>query len=134
MPNSLDEIRKPTIPSTENPDSDPDTESLMLDDRNQIIESSKKAKLSSLEEELEEKRKRRDFSEEGWFYWVRIIAVGVVAFLSLSIIIIYWWHLIGHESCKWLNKDEVIHIERTAVAIIVGIVGTLATTYFLKKH
>lgn len=55
MPNSLDEIRKPTIPSTENPDSDPDTESLMLDDRNQIIESSKKAKLSSLEEELEEK-------------------------------------------------------------------------------
>lgn len=58
MPNSLDEIRKPTIPSTENPDSDPDTESLMLDDRNQIIESSKKAKLSSLEEELEEKKEK----------------------------------------------------------------------------
>lgn len=134
MPNSLDEIRKPTIPSTENPSSDPDTESLMLDDRKQTIQATKDAELRTLERELDAKRKKRDFSEEGWFYWVRIIAVGVVAFLSLSIIIIYWWHLIGHESYKWLNKEEVIHIERTAVAIIVGIVGTLATTYFLKKH
>ena len=134
MPKSLDEIREPTIPSTENPDSDPDTERLMRVERAHSIRSSKKAELAALEDELEAKRKKRDFSEEGWFYWVRIIAVGVVAVLSLSIIIIYWWHLVGYEPWRWLKDCEVIHIERAAITIVVGIVGTLATTYFLKKH
>ncbi len=134
MPNNLDEIRRPTIPSTENQDKDPDTERLMRDDQANFLRKNKASKLQELESELDEKRKRRDFSEEGWFYWVRIIAVGLIAFLSFSIIIIYWWHLIGYHEWRWLKGDELAHIEKTAIAIIVGVAGTLAATFFLKKR
>lgn len=127
----LDKIRAPSSDSPNKGFEDPDTEKITRAENDEYITKKKRAEL---DDELAVQRKQREFSEEGWFYWIRLITVGTIAVLSLSVIIIYWWHLISHENAKWLSPEGVLHIEKTAIAIVVGIGGTLATTYFLKKR
>lgn len=128
----LDKIKQPLQPSTPSHETeDPDTEQIS---RIETAESLQKKKQAELEEELEEKRKRRDFSEEGWFYRIRVGALWTTSTLSLSAIAVYWWHLLGPTCWHWLQDESLDRIERMATTIIVGIVGTLSAGFFLKKH
>ena len=83
--------------------------------------------------ELAEKRKRRVFREEGWFYRVRIAAVCICAFIALSVVCIYVWHLVLPETWCWLNEARLARIENAASMIVVGVIGTLSASYFLKR-
>lgn len=129
---TLDKIKQPVQPvSTAENSSDPDTERVT---REANAEEQRRKKQAELDAELDEKRKRRDFSEEKWFYWVRVGALGTTSILSLSVIGVYWWHLLAPEAWRWLSSGNLDRIERMATTIIVGIVGTLSASFFLKKH
>ena len=129
---TLDKIKQPVQPaSTAENSSDPDTE---LVTREANAEEQRRKKQAELDAELDEKRKRRDFSEEIWFYWVRVGALWTTSILSLSVIGVYWWHLLAPEVWRWLSPENLDRIERMATTIIVGIVGTLSASFFLKKH
>lgn len=129
---TLDKITSPiSLDPLAGGSNDPDTEQAT---RNENTENQRKKKEAELAAELAEKRKRRDFSEEGWFYRVRVGALQLISLLSGAVIVVYWWHLLAPECCHWLSVGSLNRIERMAVTIIVGIVGTLSTSFFLKKH
>lgn len=88
---------------------------------------------ASIEKELDAKRKQRAFREEGWFYYVRIGAVCVCAVGAFAVALTFIWHLIAPEKYCWLTPDRIAHIESAASMIIVGVIGTLSASYFLKK-
>lgn len=130
MVKELDKIIEPVAPQPENQDMD--TIRLVHDDRE--VEWQHKKKQAELDAELEERRKRRNFSEEGCFYWVRVTAVYLTAVIALAVLAIYWWHILGPECCRWLPSYDLERIERMGATIIVGIVGTLSVSFFLKKR
>lgn len=83
--------------------------------------------------ELEEKRKRRSFSEETWFYYVRIIFLGFVSCLGLAIASSYILHLILSPSCHWLTQDQLANLKDLTISIVTGAIISQVTTYFLTK-
>ena len=85
------------------------------------------------ERQLKKKRSERDFKEETWFYWMRVAAICTTAFFSFSILFVYWVHLVGVARWYWLDQAGLARIENMAITIIVGVAGTLSTSYFLKK-
>ena len=86
-----------------------------------------------LDATLADQRKRRDFREENWFYRVRIgfLLGGAVA--ALVFIAVYLLHLLLPECLRWLSEPDVSRLEKAALTIIVGIVCSLATTYFFGR-
>ena len=87
----------------------------------------------NVEKELAAKRKKRAFHEEGWFYFIRIAAVCLCALGAFTVVLVYIWHLIAKECYCWLVPDRLTRIENAAIMIIVGVIGTLSASYFLKK-
>lgn len=86
-----------------------------------------------LDATLAAQRKKREFKEEDWFYKLRIIVLGITAFLAASVILIYLWHLVMPCGVRWLTEIDLGRIERMSATIIVGTIGSLATTYFFKN-
>lgn len=133
MNNKFDNIKAPIegISRDSNDNSDIDTERVSSDETKLKRE---KERENAIDAELNENRKWRDYHEETWLYWVRIIAICITAFLSFSVLSIYWWHLVGGASLRWLCLDDLNRIEKIAATIVVGIVGTLSASYFLQKR
>ena len=83
--------------------------------------------------ELEEKRKRRSFREETWFYYVRIVFLGFVSVLGLVVASSYVLHLILPESWRWLSSDQLSSLKDVTISIVTGALISQVTTYFLSK-
>ena len=75
---------------------------------------------------LEQREKRFVYSE-------RLIILGSLVVLCLAILIVYVLHLILPASWRWLTEVEVDTIKNIFLSAFGGLIGTLATNYFLKK-
>ena len=73
---------------------------------------------------LEQREKRFVYSE-------RLIILG--SLVGLAILIVYVLHLILPASWRWLTEVEVDTIKNISLSAFGGLIGTLATNYFLKK-
>ena len=124
MVKDLDKIIPPIEIRSENlsADTDTDTEQAARDEER------------NLQKELSKKRKLREFSEESWFYWLRVVAAGFTAIVAIIVVTIYWLHILAPECCRWLASDDLNRIERMTATIIVGIVATLSVSFLLKKR
>lgn len=87
-----------------------------------------------VDSELEAKRKLRDFSEETWFYWVRVIALCLISLCGFAIVGTYILHLIFPEKWHWVTPSQLSSLKDLAITILTGAVISQATTYFLGKR
>lgn len=74
------------------------------------------------------------FKEEYWFYCVRVGFLILSAFLSLAVVAVYMWHVIGPESLRWLCESDLTRLKDLAITIIVGLLMSTTTTYFFKRN
>ena len=63
----------------------------------------------------------------------RLIILSSLVVLCLAILIVYVLHLILPASWRWLTEVEVDTIKNISLSAFGGLIGTLATNYFLKK-
>lgn len=86
-----------------------------------------------VDEELAEKRKRRTFREEDWLYKIRLIASGVVAFLTLALLIVYIWHIAAPQTWRWLTAEDLDRLERLSGTVLAGVIASLSVSFFFKR-
>lgn len=79
-------------------------------------------------------RNKMSFKEEFWFYCVRVGFLLLSSFLSLAVVIVYMWHVIGPESLRWLCDSDLSRLKDLAITIIVGLLMSTTTTYFFKRN
>lgn len=78
-------------------------------------------------------RAKLSYHEDRWFFWVRVIFLLVASLGTLSVVLVYLWHLAGPLSARWLPDADIIKLKDLAITIIVGLVMSVTTTYFFKK-
>lgn len=88
---------------------------------------------SDVDSELDAKRKRRNYNEETWFYWVRVIALCLISLCGFAIVATYIWHLIISPSYHWVTPEQLANLKDLAITVITGAVISQTTTYFLRK-
>lgn len=71
--------------------------------------------------------------EKSAVYWERIVIIFVLVFLCLAILCVFVWHLIMPSSLRWLSEAEIETIKNISLSTFGGLLGTVATNYFLKK-
>ena len=86
------------------------------------------------EDELAELDKQHIANTKTITHWIKIGALGTCAFLAFAIVVVYTLHLLIPEGGRWLDAEDLQHIEKAGLTIIVGVVSTLATGYFLTSH
>ena len=78
-------------------------------------------------------RQKMSYQEDQWFFWVRVGFLVFSSFLTVAVVTIFLWHLVAPSPARWLPEADLAKIKDVALAIIVGLVMSGATTYFFKK-
>ena len=86
-----------------------------------------------IDEELAEKRKRRTFQEEDWFYKIRLIASGLVVLLTTALLIVYIWHIAAPQAWRWLMAEDLDRLERLSGTVLAGVIASLSVSFFFKR-
>lgn len=84
-------------------------------------------------DELDVKRKKRDYNEENWFFWVRMLFLLGASFVSFLIIFILFWNILMPVDWRWLCDDDLKTVKDIAVTIIVGLIMSFSTTYLFRR-
>jgi hypothetical protein len=71
--------------------------------------------------------------EKVWLYRVRMSILGTTAVFTVVIVLVFLWNLIAPTSLRWLSIDDWERIKELSIAIIVGLLMSISTTYFFKK-
>lgn len=88
---------------------------------------------ADVDEEIGQKRRKRDFQEETWFYRVRVGFLLTVSCACVGVVLCYLWHLVAPEHLRWLSPENISALKDLALSIIVGLSMTMLTTYFFKR-
>lgn len=73
------------------------------------------------------------YVENRLLYWIRFVFLIFTTILSLGVVTTYMWHLVGPESCRWLQGGDISKLKDLALTIIVGLIMSFATSYFFSK-
>lgn len=84
-------------------------------------------------DEYAPERRKQNFKEDTWFYYVRVGFLLVTSVGAACIVFIYLWNLLAPSSWRWLDTHNMAEIRDLAVAIIVGLSMSFTTTYFFKR-
>lgn len=112
----------------------------MSTDNNQIIDplngniaANKTKKSTENLDELDVKRKKRDYTEENWFFWVRMFFLLGSSVASFAIIFTLFWNILAPAENRWLFDEDIKRVKDLAITIIVGLIMSFSTTYLFRK-
>ena len=99
-----------------------------LDDPNSTTTSRE-----DVDADLDKRRKVRDYNEENWFYWLRIVGAIVVTALTFALVIVYLWHLVAPTEWRWVLVDDLEKLERLSATVLAGVIATLSVSYVFRR-
>jgi hypothetical protein len=62
-----------------------------------------------------------------WFF-------GILAFITLTFLLVFFWHLLAPTCCRWLPAEEVENLKSLAISIMVGLLMSGITSYFFANY
>jgi hypothetical protein len=85
------------------------------------------------EKPLKTRREEMSFSEERWFFYVRMSFLFFASIGSAVCVSVFLFNLFAPQRWRWLNESDLSKISDLAITIVVGLIMSGATTYFFKK-
>jgi hypothetical protein len=86
---------------------------------------------SPIEKPLKTRRDEMSFSEEKWFFKVRVSFLVLAS--ACSAISVFLFNILMPERWRWLSEGDLAKIKGLAITIIVGLIMSGATTYFFRR-
>lgn len=84
-------------------------------------------------DEYAPRRRFMSYREDVWLYWVRVFFLVFSCLATLAVVTVYMWHLVAPTYWRWLADIEISKLKDLALTIIVGLIMSATTTYFLRK-
>ncbi|PPS23148.1 hypothetical protein [Brachyspira murdochii] len=86
-----------------------------------------------LDTKAKNEEKRQSISEKKFIFWVKIVSIIVCSACLIAIFIVYIFHLIFPNNCRWLSENNLSEIKSIAVAVGSGVFSSLASSYFFNS-
>ena len=71
-------------------------------------------------------------TEKTILFWIKMIGLGVLAFLGLSILVVYTLHLLLPEEHRWLTSSGLETIKDLTTSIVAGLLMSWSIKLYTK--
>lgn len=88
-------------------------------------------KPSDLDDEFLNKIQRR--KEQTVWHYVRVLTIGVLGAIGIVVLVVYFWHIVMPENCRWLNRDDLDTIRTLFISIIASYLISYSLHWFTNQ-